>query len=130
MTHENRKAIIQLLEKTINYEYPIRWVDEKTTLGDFDGREFAIDIFRISVSEQLNFLKKIRTIREKIFELAENRCIFIFHTLEATKKYYSHLFPVAEGGFFSKPIKISLSDFENNKSQITGSVYFKYRQAA
>lgn len=92
-----QKEVIALIEVATNYAYPIRWVDEKTTLGDFDGREYAIDVFRIPVSKQIGFLRMIRPIRNKILEKTGHRGMFIFHTPEATKKHYSHLFPIIQG---------------------------------
>jgi len=106
-----RNEILSLLEKSINYSYPIRWTDEKTTLGDFDGREFSIDVFNIPVSAQLDFLSQIREIRKKISEMIGSRCFFIFHTPAATKKHYSHLFPVTKGICIEdNTLKLSIPD--------------------
>ena len=51
MKSETRIEIIRLIENATNYVYPLRWVDEETSSGDFDGREVAIDVFNIPVAE-------------------------------------------------------------------------------
>lgn len=97
MTSDIRNEVLQLIGKVINYAYPLRWVDGKTTAGDFDGRELAIDVFFIPTAEQINFLAQIRPVRGLIRNMTGHRCIFIFHSPEATVAYYSHFFPVTHG---------------------------------
>ena len=92
-----RKQVLHLIEEAVNYTYPIRWADEKTTLGDFDGRDVAIDIFSILSADQARFLETIRPIRNDIKKTLGRNCIFIFHSPEATEKHYSHLFPITRG---------------------------------
>ncbi|MBI5194971.1 MAG: hypothetical protein HZA10_01470 [Nitrospirae bacterium] len=94
MTPEVRAEVLRLMEKTINYSYPLRWADKKTTMADFDGRESTIDVFSIPALEQINFLTKMSPIRKQIKEMTGHRCIFIFHSPEATAAHYSHLFPI------------------------------------
>jgi len=97
MKPEIRIEIIRLIENAVNYDYPLRWVDEETSLGDFDGREVAIDVFNIHVAEQVDFLTRIRQVRNKIRELIGHRCVFIFHSPDATRIHYPNLFPVTQG---------------------------------
>lgn len=97
-TRDNiKKEVLRLIEEAINYSYPVRWADERTTLGSFDGRGSTIDVFCISVLEQSNFLVKMGAIRKQIKGMTGHRCIFIFHTLEDTATHYSHLISVAGG---------------------------------
>ncbi len=97
MIPEIRTKVLYLIEKATNYLYLLHWVDEKTTAGDFEGREAAIDVFFIPSSEQIDFLVRIRPIRGLIREMTGHRCMFIFHSPEATITHYSHLFPVTRG---------------------------------
>ena len=97
MTPGVRSEVLQLIGKVTNYAYPLRWVDEKTTVGDFDGRELSIDVFSVPTAEQINFLSQIRSNRGLIREMTGHRCIFIFHSPEATEAHYSHLFPKTRG---------------------------------
>lgn len=108
MTSEIRNKVLQLIEKATNYSYPLRWVDEETTKGNFDGCEAAIDVFSIPASEQINFLAQIRPVRSVIREMTGHRCIFIFHSPEATITHYSHLFSATHGILFLKGIKLPL----------------------
>jgi hypothetical protein len=102
MTTNMRNEVLQLIGKITNYRYPLRWVDEKTTVGDFDGRELAIDVFFIPTDEQINFLSQIRPVRKQISDMTGHPCIFIFHSPDATLTHYSHLFPVTRGIFLVK----------------------------
>lgn len=93
----NRAEILDSLREVTAYCYPLRWADEATSRGDFDGRRFAIEVFEIDPSEQIPFLKKILDVRERAERDLGHRCLFIFHTRAATKEHYAHLFPHAEG---------------------------------
>ncbi|HEY4706781.1 MAG TPA: hypothetical protein VII64_04915 [Thermodesulfobacteriota bacterium] len=134
---EIQNKIIYLIEESTNYRYPLRWADEKTTLGDFDGREFSIDVFRIPISEQLTFLKSIRIIREEIRKIIGSRCLFIFHSPEATEQYYSHLFSIMKGACleYNEPIKLPLPDITGTEckpifsNQPTG-IFFDLKKVA
>jgi hypothetical protein len=134
MTLKIRNEVLHLIEKATNYLYPLRWVDEKTTTGDFDGREVAIDVFFIPTANQADFLAQIRSIRGLIREMAGHRCIFIFHSPGATIAYYSHLFPVTRGLHLAKAggIKLPLPGPGGTKGGpvIIGSPRFYLKEAA
>jgi hypothetical protein len=133
MKPELRNEILSMIEKQINYAYPLRWADEKTTMGDFDGRELTIDVFFIPSFEQINFLSRIRPIRNRIHELSGSRSLFVFHSPEATKLHYSHLFPVTCGiklvrGEIRFPIPAPGG--AENGPEIIGSLEYDLREAA
>lgn len=135
MTPDIRNKVLQLIGKVTNYAYPLRWVDEKTTAGDFDGRELAIDVFFIPTAEQINFLAQIRPARGLIRDSTGHRCIFIFHSPEATVAHYSHLFPVTHGIRLVKGegIKLSLPNpggTESNPTFSGTSIYSDLKVAA
>jgi|SRR4030042_6627527 len=134
MTRKTRNEVLHLIEKATNYLYPLRWVDEKTTTGDFDGREVAIDVFFVPTTNQVDFLAQIRPIRGLIREMAGHRCIFIFHSPGATIAYYSHLFPVTRGLHLAKAggIKLPLPGPGGTKGGpvIIGSPRFYLKEAA
>lgn len=123
MTPDIQNEVLQLIGKVTNYAYPLRWVDEKTTVGDFDGRELSIDVFFIPTAKQINFLSQIRSIRGLIREKTGHRCIFIFHSPEAAVAHYSHLFPVTRGIRLVKGegIKLSLPNPGGTESNPTFS---------
>ncbi len=134
MTRKTRTEVLRLIEKVTNYLYPLRWVDEKTTTGDFDGREVAIDVFLIPTANQVDFLTQIRPIRGLIREMTGHRCIFIFHSPEATIAYYSHLFPVTRGLHLVRGggIKLPLPVLYGTEGRpvIIGSPQFYLKEAA
>jgi len=75
------------------FRYPLRWADERTTLGDFEGRELTVDVFNIPLNEQNDLYRKLRPLRNELrFELAQ-RIVFVFHSPEETTRHYSSLFP-------------------------------------
>ncbi|MBI5455333.1 MAG: hypothetical protein HY956_11940 [Deltaproteobacteria bacterium] len=132
MRHEIKEEIINLIEQQIGFKYPVRWVDERTTRVDFDGREFAIDVFYIPFSEEDEFLTLIEPIRNRIRELIGSRGLFIFHSPEATDKYYSNLFPITKGiivenGFIKFP---AISETEGSSEIIGARINIKYGKAA
>ncbi|MBI4950296.1 MAG: hypothetical protein HY955_09155 [Deltaproteobacteria bacterium] len=132
MRHEIKKEIVNLIEQQSNSIYPVRWVDERTTRGDFDGCEFAIDVFNIPYSEEDEFLTLIDPIRDRIRELIGNRGLFIFHSPEATNKYYSHLFPITKGIIVENgSIKFpAISETEGNSEIIGAPINIRYGKAA
>lgn len=60
-------------------EYEFHWTDSR---GDFDGREFTIDVFGVPVTAQREFLKAARETREVLFNMIGSRCLFIFRSRE------------------------------------------------
>lgn len=134
MTPEIRTEVLRLIEKITNYAYPLRWVDEKTTVGDFEGRELAIDVFFVPTAEQINFLARIRPIRGLIREMTGHHCIFVFHSPEATVAHYSHFFPLTRGIRLVKGggIKLPLPSpgVTESKPVIIGSPQCYLREAA
>src|SRR3989304_5894521 len=135
MKPETRIEIIRLIENAINYAYSLRWVDEKTSLGDFDGREVAIDVFNIPVAEQIDFLVQIRQVRNKIREMIGHRCIFIFHSPESTRMHYANLFPITQGVHLEAGGSICIPlpgpGGTGIRPVLSGdAIYFKLRKAA
>ena len=135
MKPKTRIEIIRLIEYATIYAYPLRWVDEKTSLGDFDGREVAIDVFNIPVAEQIDFLTQLRQVRNKIREMIGHRCIFIFHSPESTRMHYANLFPMTQGVHLEagSSIRIPLPEPGGTgiRPVLSGdTIYFKLRKAA
>ena len=87
----NRAEVLDLIKDATSNQYMLQWVDKKTSLGDFAGRDKAIDVFNIQTSEEASFLRAIRPHRKKISELLGGSCVFVFHSPEATRKHYSRL---------------------------------------
>jgi len=69
-----RSEVLALLKGRLP-QYVFRWTDSR---GDFNGREFAIDVFGVPLQQQLAFLKDIRDLREKFRGLVGHQCLFVF----------------------------------------------------
>lgn len=133
MTLKARKEVLRLLEETIEFEYPMRWADEQTTMGDFDGREFTIDVFDIPLTEDLVFLAKIRDVRNRIYEMIGSRCLFIFHSPEATQKYYAHIFPRLDGVCIETEavcVPLYVADAVYSDIEINNTIHIQLKAAA
>jgi hypothetical protein len=89
MDSEKKYEALHLLMKTTRFDYPMEWAADHSVIGNFDGHEFAIDVFEILPQAQLEFLKAIRAVRPKLVELVGSRCIFLFHSPQATKAHYA-----------------------------------------
>ena len=85
----DRKRALEIYQTAVGPEYPLRWT---TSRGDFPGRDHAIEVFNVPVSEQRPLLRRANIVRDEADRLAGGRCNFIMHTPEATKEHYSHLF--------------------------------------
>lgn len=97
---EPRNEILCDLEHTTAFRYPMCWASDRTTWGDFEGRERTLEIFNIESSEQLGFLRSVRESRRQIEAKLGGPLTFVFHTPEATRQHYSHLFPAVRGVVF------------------------------
>jgi hypothetical protein len=93
-----RSEVLGLLRKASQYQYPLRWLDGQSNRGDFDGREFAIDIFNVLPQNQREFLRAIREVRPRLEELLGFDCIFLFHSPEDTSANYTHIKELIENG--------------------------------
>lgn len=83
-----REAILALFRAE---GYLVRWTDEHTSRGDFDGRECAIEIFNVPSAEQRDVRRRLRSMRSAAEQLAGRPVMLIFHTPEATVKHYRHI---------------------------------------
>lgn len=74
-----KDAALERFQKAMP-QYPLRWT---TSLGDFSGREWAIEVFGVDVKEQRSFLQEIREVRREIEKEFGHAFLFIFRD----KKY-------------------------------------------
>jgi hypothetical protein len=106
MTH--RAEILQRLAIAVGFRYPLRWADERTTLGDYEGRDLTIEVFNIPSARQRGFFHEIRQHRRELQEMLGRPVTFVFHTPEVTKQYYSHLFAEVHGAEITGALSIEL----------------------
>ena len=84
-----RGLVLGLIRRETSY--PVRWTDEKTSRGDFDGRDFAIEIFGVPTSEQRALRRRLRDVRKTAGSILGSSLVLIFHTPEATARHYQEL---------------------------------------
>ncbi|HEX8703926.1 MAG TPA: hypothetical protein VF815_34160 [Myxococcaceae bacterium] len=68
---------------------PVRWSDERTSLGDFDGRDWAIDIFDVPSEEQREVHARLWRLNRLVWKQFHQSLIFIFHTPVETERLYA-----------------------------------------
>ena len=108
MTGARQDAIARLARAT-GYGKPMRWADRQTTLGDYEGREYTIQVFNIPPESQRQFFRELRSLRDQLEAELGHPISFVFHTPEATAAHYSHLFPELSGADIVGHLQILLS---------------------
>jgi hypothetical protein len=68
---------------------PVRWADARTTLGDFDGREWTLELFDIPWSERRRLQDELWALREEVWEGMGRALVLIMHTPESTERHYA-----------------------------------------
>ena len=127
----NREDLLHNLFIRTGLRYPLRWADDQTSLGDFDGRELAIDVFNIPSQEQRAFFHDLRSIRKELHSQLGHIVTFVFHTPEATAEYYSHLFSKISGAALQGSITIKLSPGGlSEQTSVEGSLTIEMVDAA
>jgi len=104
----NRAEILRRLAMAIGFRYPLRWADERTTLGDYEGRDLTIEVFNIPSARQREFFRELRQHRRELQEILGRPVTFVFHTPQVTKQYYSHLFAEVHGAEITGALTIEL----------------------
>lgn len=89
----DRDKVIQELSKLLGDEYFLRWVDHKTTMGDFSGRDTAIDVFNVPTGKAREIYSLTSDFRHLLYKETGESITLITHTPEATKEFYSHIVP-------------------------------------
>jgi hypothetical protein len=82
-----RAAVLAFVQSR-SEDYPVRWVDELTSKGDFDGREYALEFFSVPASEQSALRRRLRPVRKEAEDMLGRPIVLVFHTPEATAKHY------------------------------------------
>lgn len=72
---------------------PARWAGDATTAGDFEGREFTIEVFDVPSHEQMDLFSRLRAVRLKAAELLGQSIRIVFHTPQATTRHYADVRP-------------------------------------
>ncbi|HYO52502.1 hypothetical protein [Archangium sp.] len=84
-----RDFIREYVSRRIVGGRPVRWADGRTTLGDFDGREWTLELFDIPLNERRLLQDPLWALRKQVWEQMGRALVFIFHTPEATERHYA-----------------------------------------
>lgn len=82
-----REAIRQLVSKRAGGR-PVRWTDERTSRGDFDGRAWALELFDVPVEEKPALYERLWEIKERVRAHLGQSLTLIFHTPAETERLY------------------------------------------
>jgi hypothetical protein len=68
---------------------PVRWTDERTSLGDFPGRDWALEVFDVPAAEYWDLHHRLSGLRWKFWDDHHRALTILFHTPEETTRLYS-----------------------------------------
>lgn len=68
---------------------PVEWSDDRTSRGDFDGREWTLEVFDVPAVEERSLHRSLWPLREEVRKKHRLHLALIFHTPEATEKRYA-----------------------------------------
>jgi hypothetical protein len=74
---------------------PVHWTDERTSLGDFDGREWTLEIFDVPDEQQRELHARLWGLKKLVWEQLHQSLTFIFHTPAETDRLYGWVRPVS-----------------------------------
>lgn len=84
---------------------PVRWAVEAPPQGDFEDRESTIEIFDVQDFDQQRTFATLGPLRRKARELLGRSVRVLFHTPQATTRYYADVRPPG----YRVPLTIVLS---------------------
>lgn len=69
---------------------PVCWTSWKTTMGDFLGREWAIEVFDVDgIEVEQELRRNLRATLDEIQKRVGRSLLLIIHTTANTDKYYA-----------------------------------------
>jgi hypothetical protein len=90
MSHTERDVILKAFREAVRGR-PACWADERTLAGDVEGREETLQIFDVEDVDQRGLLTELRPVRLRAEQLLGRPVRVMFHTPDATTRYYSHV---------------------------------------
>ena len=67
---------------------PVRWTDERTSQGDFEGRDWTVELFDVPAEEERSLLLRLIALKREIRASAGPALTFVTHTPENTTRFY------------------------------------------
>lgn len=83
-----RQVILSRVKASVGGR-PVRWTDDRTCRGDFEGREWTLELFDIPREEQRQLHRGFSELRKRFWQATGHSLTFIFHTPEATERHYA-----------------------------------------
>ncbi|HKY38690.1 MAG TPA: hypothetical protein VJN18_22260 [Polyangiaceae bacterium] len=74
---------------------PVRWAEPSCSIGDYDGRDRAIEVFNADVKDQRALLRQLRPDRADLEGVAGGPVIVIFHTTSESGRLYAEFVQAA-----------------------------------
>ena len=127
----SRQEALQRLAEATGFRYPLAWTDNWTTLGDYDGRDLAIEVFNIPSNRQRAFFGVLSQGRRELADEFGRPVVFVFHTPEVTARYYGHLFAELRGAEITGTLTIVLAPGGvGERPELTGHLNVRLERAA
>jgi len=74
---------------------PVRWAEPNSSIGDYDGRGRAIEVFNADFKDQRRLLHQLRPDREDLERAVGGPVTIIFHTTRESARLYSEFIQAA-----------------------------------
>lgn len=83
----DRDAILVVAQRLVGGR-PVRWVDKETSTGDFDGREWTLEVFDVAGSDRIELRKKLWDLFGLVRRHTGQSMSLVTHTREDTSAFY------------------------------------------
>jgi hypothetical protein len=83
-----RDAVLELLQRRAAGR-PVRWVDARTSAGDFDGREWTVEVFDVAKDDRLALREALWDLFMEVRKRTGKPVSLLTHTPEDTSTYYA-----------------------------------------
>jgi hypothetical protein len=83
-----RDAILEIVRRLARNR-PVRWVDKNTSAGDFDGREWTVEVFDVPKSDRLTLREKLWDLFSAVRKHTGKPMSLVTHTPEDTTSFYA-----------------------------------------
>lgn len=88
-TREDARRTVLSLVAPHASKYALRWADQWTAAGDFEGRDFTLEVFNVPVRDQRPLRRRLRDVIRHAEVVLGAPLMLIFHTPEATTRHYA-----------------------------------------
>ena len=93
MTPGRRQEVLALFQeqvrRVLGADRPTRWVDARTTVGDFEGRDETIEVFDVESEKEWELFATLDSLATELETADSVRVGIVFHTPAATTEHYS-----------------------------------------